>query len=475
MRPNFPIAEIIPPLLLDCLKDHKAYLAGGVLRDYFNDPQNAQNEDFDLVIFNCPDLEGLARSIADKAEGSFVDLSPEHGVYRVIAEGWQADLCLPRAVNIDGDLWARDFTVDAIACELSTGLILDPTRGIEDLGSGLIRAIKPRALNEDPLRMLRAYRLACQLDFAIEAGTEAVIGKLAPLIRLVAPERISAELWQLLGNKNAFPYLKQTLEVGLWEAIFPEFTEMHLVPANNYHHLPLIEHTFELVRLLEAEAREEIPAEILAEVEAGHLGEVSVLAALKMACLLHDIAKPQTWEILGEKHTFYKHEIYGAERVEMIGGRLRWSGAVKELIATLVLYHLRPFQLTNNPQQEPTEKAQRRLFRKLGITFPTLIALCWADMLAVRGPAVTAESLNDKRALLNKLYADYKLFLVEEARLEPLLHGERLRELIKEKGIAPTSQIKDALEELRDRQFTGEIKTLEEAEVFFLSQFVAKT
>jgi putative nucleotidyltransferase with HDIG domain len=290
----------------------------------------------------------------------------------------------------------------------------------------------------------------------------------AGLINTIAPERINTEIWQLLESECSFSTLKNCLQSGLWEVIFPEFTELRKVPANDFHHLPLIEHTFELINQLENLVLSQLPAQCLKKITSDTINSIPLIAVTKMACLLHDIAKPETWKVINGKHTFYSHDTLGAKTVEYIGKRLLWPKAVTHSITKLVEFHLRPFHIAPIGN-EPTEKAERRFFRKLGDDFYPLIALAWADLLSTRGQSISQMAIDQSQSRLLKLCKAYKAFTTQENEIEPFLEGDLLKQAIQESKLPPTKLIKERLAELRELQLSGKITSTQKAFEWFVS------
>jgi len=457
----------IPQDLRNFLQAQNAFLVGGAVRDHLLDPK-AQLQDFDFVIFDLPDLEGFSRDLANQTASAFVPLDRENGVFRLVNERWQADLTLPRGADLLADLRARDFSVNAIAFDLQSNTILDPLNGKRDLEDKRLRVLSADAFAVDPLRMLRAYRIAAQQAFVVDSSIESLVAKHLTKIDSVAKERISSEIWLLLGAQHSFVHLRQALEVGLWERIFPEFQALRQVPPNDFHHLPLIEHTFELVRQYENYVSSKLPSNALDFIQSEKLSGVSLEALLKMGCLLHDIAKPDTWKIVDCKHTFYGHEKLGAETTSSIARRLLWSKSITSLLKILVELHLRPFQVAPI-QDEPSQKAERRFFRRSGSVFYPLMALAWADLLSTRGPMVSETIITMSENRLLGLCERYESFIKEDTQTPPLLSGTLLKQAIDQAKLPASKQIKILLGELRELQMSGHINTTEEAYQWFIN------
>lgn len=500
------VSSNFPKELFNELIGIEAYLVGGAIRDFLyfqlqspiEEVHDKNIVDFDFVIFDFADLASFAKKLADKTNSHFVELDDQNKIYRLINQNWQADFAAPRGSDINEDLKARDFTINSMALKLpliddlpkqnSLKDLIDPLNGYKDLQAGLIRANNEANLKDDPLRILRAYRIAAGLNsrlisqsdykhnshpnFQIESQTREIIRELAnsKIFAGTAGERISFELWLLLSQSKSFEYLKQLSEDGVLEIIFPEFAALKKVPPNDFHHLPLLEHTLELVRQYEGYAIQEVPDSCLQFIKENNLSNISMEAIIKMSCLLHDIGKPATWEIKeNNKHTFYGHDALGGEMTEKIGKRMLWPRAVINLLVKLVDFHLRPFCIAPI-DSEPTEKAERRFFRQLGDDFHPLIALAWADMLSIRGPRVDEQmiALNKKR--LTDLSMHYETYSAREKREPFLLAGDLLIQAIQKANLQPTKLIKELLNEIRDIQMAGQISSEEEAFNWFVNE-----
>jgi putative nucleotidyltransferase with HDIG domain len=468
----------IPPLVTKIFQPYETYLVGGSVRDAFlsESPLN----DIDIVIFGIADLESLAKNIADEFSFSFVLLDEETKAYRLVNKDFQIDLLAPRAETIQEDLLKRDFTVNSMALSLKDNQFIDPSNGLEDLRKGLIRAVSKQNLIDDPLRCLRGFRFQAYLseltsrEFSFDQQTLKWVREVQDGILKCSVERISAEIWKILTFEKSFKTLWNMIEVGIWEKIFPEFQDLRKVPSNDFHHLPLLEHTFELVKQYENEVKLSLPVEATKYIKHNSINSIPMEAIVKMGCLLHDISKPETWNILelpdgSMKHTFWEHDTKGAELSKKIGERMKWPRAVNNAVADLVKFHLRPFQLSPIGA-EPTEKTEGRFFRKTENIFLPLIAVCWADMLSTRGPMITDEIIGNNAKRLQKLCKNFVVYSQDEKHTPLLLQGDLLKQAINEAKLPPSKQIKIILEELRERQLAREIILEEDAYQWFVKE-----
>jgi len=200
--------------------DLQIYLVGGTVRDALLGRESC---DLDLAVDGS--AIALARTLADALRGALVPLDPQRDVARVVCrlDGMRlnVDLAGLRAPTISGDLRLRDFTVNAMALPLADGWgeLLDPTGGRADLEARLLRAVSEGAFRDDPLRMLRAVRLRAVLEFGVEAATERLIRRDAPLLRGVSPERIRDELHQILALDASAAELDYARDLGLLDVI----------------------------------------------------------------------------------------------------------------------------------------------------------------------------------------------------------------------------------------------------------------
>lgn len=261
-----------------------------------------------------------------------------------------------RGPTLEADLARRDFTVNAMALELD-GTLHDPQGGRRDLALGVIRACGDPAerLAEDPVRMLRAVRLAAQFGFSLDPALTDAIARLAPRLAAVAPERIGMEFGRLVVTERPAWGLERLRELGLLAVFAPELLEGVGMEQNQYHRFTVWEHILMTLAL--------IPPDL----------------HLRLAALLHDVAKPRClWvDEVGNRH-FYRHEIVGAEMADALLERLRMDGDTRKRVVHLVRCHMDLFADTGI-----TDAAIRRMIRRIGREqMPDLLELRRADRLA---------------------------------------------------------------------------------------------
>jgi len=202
-----------------------ACLVGGTVRDALL----ARERDYLDLDFVLPvGAVETAQAIARHYKAGYVLLDAERQIARVVFEQGTADFALQVGATLEVDLERRDFTVNAIAYNPHTDQIIDPLQGYADLQRKQLRMVSPHNLQEDPLRLLRAYRQAAQLGFTVEAMTQTVIRQLSGSLRQIAAERVQSELNYLLGSIKSTPWLTVAWQDGLLRDWFPDATAQSL-------------------------------------------------------------------------------------------------------------------------------------------------------------------------------------------------------------------------------------------------------
>jgi len=454
-----------------------AYLAGGMVRDLL---LGREVEDIDLAV--AEDALEVASGMADDLHGKYVPLDEENGVGRVVFTAadrkWELDFATVVG-SLEQDLARRDFTVDAMAIGLEelishpqSPALIDPFHGQDDINLGVIRVVGESALTEDPVRLLRAVRLAAELSFKIHEGTKALIKRDVHLIGSVAGERVREELLRLLNLPGSGQHIAYLEELGLLGNIFPELAETKGVTQPREHFWDVFEHSVRTVRAVDFLLREGdweyagggvlevVPwSEELAQHFSCAVGHGSTRKALlRLAALLHDIAKPQTKTVEeGGRTRFLGHAREGALAATDIMERLRFSTREIKLVEAMVKYHLRPTQMSH--EERPTSRAIYRYFRDTGEAGIDILFLSLADHLATRGKHLDLAHWREHAEVMAYVLA--RRAEEKELTLPPkLVDGHDLIDLF---GLSPGPRFAEILEVVREAQAAGEIKTREEA------------
>ncbi len=479
-----PFLEKLRAFLLE--RHVEAYLVGGYVRDCL---LRRETNDVDLAV--NAEAVGLAQETANSFGGRFVLLDEANQVARVVFpaasseshQRWYLDFSSLRG-DIREDLSQRDFTINAMAVDIQELLskaeisIIDPFGGYSDLGKKIVRTVREKAFLEDPARLLRAVRFAAQLGFTIEEKTKSLIARHHTLTAGVAYERIRDELCHILSAPKAAHSLRYLDETGLLGVMMLELMVTKGVEQPKEHYWDVFSHSLETVSAIEGLLRVEgsstepwIKEEALAIVpwspelvqyfdeEIG--GGQTRRTLLKLAALLHDVAKPQC-KIVEEngRIRFFGHAQEGAAIASQILQRLRFSNREIRMVQKTIEYHLRPGQLAN--QGLPTRHAIYRYFRDTEEAGIDTLYLNLADHLAARGPkldyATWREHVETTRHVLQK-----RLEEVSTVVPPKLIDGH---DLIDRFGLDPGPHIGELLELVREAQAVGEIDTKEEALAF---------
>lgn len=475
------------------------WLVGGAVRDAALGRPVA---DLDLA---AADARGLAAALARAFRGTLVTLDADNAVYRLVLPRGrgrgralrQIDVAELQGPGILEDLARRDFTVNALALEVRPGLkaslpasaFLDPRGGLADLARRVIRCEDDRPFKDDPLRLLRAFRLSAQTGFAIDEPTLALIRRHRRAVREPAGERVQSELLALLAVPGCSEVLRRMDECGLLTALFEDLEPARRCAESYYGPGGVLKHTLEVcarVDFLLARLGRIYPD--LARPLEEHLaarasGGAPQRAVLMLAALLHDVAKPETARTVDGRLRFFEHDTRGAERAAKILRALRFSREHAEEVATIVRQHLRPGHLAAGGGA--TRRAIYRFFRDLGPAAPGLLLVCWGDHASYLPEARLKRLLG--AACSEAPRADLSRLRPEEAR-KTVLHLQLVSlllrryfdqdrapvprrlldggEVMKVLKIPPGPRVGEALERLREAQAEGEVSTREQALAF---------
>ncbi len=444
------------------------YLVGGCIRDIL---LNKPCVDRDFVVIGTSAIE-IAKKAAGLFDGHFIILDEKHDIARVVMPDKVNTLDFAGCVGSDiyTDLANRDYTLNAIACRIGDQSceIIDPLDGQTDIKNGLIRAISEENLIDDPLRLLRAFRLVAQFGFKIEKNTLEMIRNHHKLIDNMAFERINIELIKFFESENSAENLTLMKETGLLFDIFPELIPQKQVPPNLHHHLCLIDHSIEVVRQIELELKN-FPDWARDHMYRQFSATTKMISLLKTAALLHDLGKPDTWSIDEEgRHRFIKHEEVGAEQAQELLKRLKYSKNASAYICLLIKNHLYPSQLIREGLEHISEKAIMRFFRRISDNTPDLLLLALADRLSARGPEITPEVINRNIQGTYMLLERYKNASEEIKTIPKLITGKEIMEMF---DIPAGPLVGKILSALKEEQISGNINTKEEALDFVLEEF----
>jgi putative nucleotidyltransferase with HDIG domain len=432
------------------------WVVGGAVRDA---ALGREVVDLDLAVAGDPGA--TARAIGRALGEHAFELSAEFGTWRIVVgnRGWQIDLTALRGGTIEADLAERDFTIGAVAAPLDSSELIDPFAGLTDLAEQRLRAVSEESFTADPLRLLRAPRLAADLGLEIEPRTVSLARAAAPRAGDPAGERRLAELRQLLGCPDPLRGLELLGELGVTAVVLPEVEALRGVEQGPNHHLDVYDHTIAVLEhTLEVEAdlerfAGERAAEVAALLDDPLADEMSRRTALRFGALFHDIAKPATKAERDGFVGFRGHDEVGAEVIGEICGRLRASRKLTQHLQGLARHHLRLGFLIPEMPLPP-----RRVHAYLRATEPVTVdvtLLTVADRLSARGvgPIASPEMVAAHLQLAREMI-DAGLDWRREGPPQPLLRGD---EIAAELGIEPGPELGSALAELEAAQYAGEV------------------
>jgi len=463
----------------------RTWPVGGAVRDAL---MGRPAHDWDFAVER--DAIGLARAVADALDGAYFPLDAERDTGRVIlatASGARVELDFAalRGGSLEADLRARDFTVNAMALD-ETGALVDVTGGQVDLEAGRLRATGERVFRDDPARMLRAVRVEAELGFKIEPQTVAWIQRDAALAALTSAERARDEFARLLTLPRAVIPLQRVDEFGLLPHLVPELEPLKGVTQSPPHRFDVWRHTLMTVDTLEgvvaAVTGQKVEKRVLADaplaawgdlarVLGQFAGDVSAhltvaisggrerVGLLKLAALLHDVGKPQTWSQDEDRRIhFYNHEPVGAQMAARRLKKLRFSRDEAERACTIVGQHMRPAHLSR--ADKVTRRAVYRYFRATSCAGVDVALLSLADHLATYGPNLQQQRWARRLEVAEMLRTHYFERYEETVAPPPLVTGG---DLMAELSLSSGPEIGRLLESLREAQAAGEVSTRDEA------------
>ena len=409
---------------------HDLYLVGGTVRDAF------------LGRKKPPDLDFTTDAVPEETKelvapfASAVWLQGEaYGTVGVEIEGLRMEITTFRteryqpssrhpevtfAADIETDLSRRDFTINAMALKLSNRQVIDPFNGLGDLKQRLIRTpADPRdSFSDDPLRMLRAFRFASELDVRIEHSVLETITEMKELIKNISAERIRDELSRLLLGIAPGNALKLADETGLTDLFLPELASLKLEQDPVHKHKDVFMHTLAV------------------------LERTDPVLELRLAALLHDVGKPKTRKIGPEGVSFHHHEIEGARMAERRLRELRYPNEIVNTVRELIALHHR----FHTYRLGWTDAAVRRYVRDTGPLLGRLNALVRADC-TTRNP-VKAKELAERMDELEQRIGELRQ-QEELDRLRPELDGHQVMAYLGTQGGPVVGRALDHLMDIR--------------------------
>ena len=419
----------------------KLALVGGPVRDAIlgrlgNDldfTTNAHPKESEKILNKWADSVWDIGAAFGTVAGKKDEITVEITTYR--SENYQKDSRKPAVEfgeNIEGDLSRRDFTINAMALELTTDepTFIDLFNGVEDLQNKVIKTPgKPEdSFTDDPLRMMRAARFMSQLNFTIDQSVITAIKEMAHRLSIISSERVRDEFIKIIMSDNPRLGITLLVECGLADIFLPEIPKLKLEIDEHHHHKDVYEHS--LTVLEQAIALE------------SRLGAANL--TLRLAALLHDIGKPKTKALIpGGGVSFHHHEVVGAKMAKERLRTLRFDNHIVKDVGQLVFLHLR---FHGYGSGEWTDSAVRRYVRDADELLDHLHLLTRADCTTRNQKK--AQSLANTYDQLEQRIRE--LMQQEELnKIRPDLTGEQIMQILSIKPSPMVGKAYDFLLELR--------------------------
>jgi len=455
------ISKIISDLSREIQID--AYLVGGCVRDLMLNPSK---DAIDVDIMVEGDGIAFAKILAQKINVPKIVPFKKFATAKIPYKEFEIEVASARLEkydkssrspsevtlsNIQDDLLRRDFTVNAMAVSLNEqnfGEFFDPFNGMEDLNNKILKTpLDPDiTFSDDPLRMMRAAYFASKLSLSIEKNCLESIKDNAERISIVSQERITNELFKILGTKKPSIGLDILQQSGLMTFIFPEISVMYgLDQSNEYHHKDIFYHTLEVV---------------------DNAAQLSDKLDLRLAALVHDIAKPKTRRLSKSKgYTFYGHDDVGARMLKGISTNMKFSNSTRDYITKLTSLHLRPISLA---KKDVTDSAIRRLIVDAGEEIDDLMKLCRAD-ITTKNPKNITKYLGNFDRVEKRMNE-----VIEIDELKAFQSPVRGDEIMKMFDLPPGKEVGKIKTMVEDAIINGEIKNDYSSAMSFLDQMKYK-
>ena len=495
----------LPPLLLDVLDalpaDQPLYLIGGAVRDML---LGRTSHDLD---FGLPgDSLRVARRIANKIGAAYYPLDSERGAARLVLihdDGTRdvLDFAAFRGETLEEDLRGRDFTLNAIALDMHTHNIYDPLGGAADLRAKELRLCSPTSLRDDPVRVLRAVRLAANFEFKILPETRRTMKEAVVGLADTSVERQRDEFFKILEGKQPATALRALEILGVLPEFLSELAAIKGVEQSAPHVDDVWSHTLSTMRHLESmlaalspkydksKASEFHNGYIVIKLGryrekfAAHFGESltvdrSLYGLLFFAALYHDIAKPVKSKTEADgRIRFLGHEVEGGEMVAERARKLHLSNDEIDRLKRIVRGHLRVHDMARRMLEQreqakgqegsgaerPSRRTIYRFFRDTSEAGVDIILLSLADLRATYEHTLPEGLWKAELDVARLLLENYFERPEETVKPKSLLDGH---EVMKAFDLRPSPRVGAVIEAIREGQAMGEIATRGDALAF---------
>jgi len=458
---------------------YDVYLVGGSVRDILLE---REIKDLDFVV--AEDSKHFAENLQKDLNGSLVELDQENEMYRVVLkDGFTIDIGRFKGKDILQDLTKRDFTINAMAYDISKRWpineddIIDPFSGRQHLQEKLIKHIYNEAFIDDPARMLRAARLMAELEYEIHEETLKLINKNAELVKSIPGERITPELFAILKKDNSYYYLSlMESKLGILNQIFPDLDVMKDVGECKYHVVDCWTHSIYTMKLAESIISSEAFFEDhIKEAYERHTSEIIAadrtrLQLLKLGALFHDIGKPSAKKVDNKGRTRFRgHEITGAEIVKEYAERLKLSTRETDILYKYVALHMIPLVLYKT--NDVSGRALYKTFNDMKEETLDILLIALADIVATRKLLDPNEEMGMFKVHIEYIANNYLTRFKPVEKLSSIISGNELMEAL---GLQEGIKIGQILEEIRKAIYFGQISESKEGILSLARELIAK-
>jgi len=452
---------------LSVKKKVKLYLVGGALRDIVLKKEK-ENPDFDFCLKKG--AISFSRAVAERMKAGFVVLDEAHGCARVVKKSRGKIITLDfsdfRGKTLEEDLLYRDFTINSMAAPLGEILsgasfentLIDLYGARRDLAKGLIKIVHRKSFDDDPLRIMRAFSLSAVFGFEIDRETYRFIDLKKKKLSGISWERIRDELFKILSSPKAYEIIEQLDKYDILELIFPEIRKMKKIKKRRLYRLDVWGHTMLTLKNIELiigrfNRNPGVKSYLGEEISSGR----KRAELLKLAALVHDVGKPETFRVEKQKVQFHGHERLGAYLAGNIAARLKLSNEELRCLKRIVFLHLRPGYLVTNLSL--TAKAKFRFFRDAQEEAGSILILALADERSTKGYLLLDKIRKKYERAIPRLLREYFVKQKEKPAMR-LVDGNDVMRRFK---LEPSPLVGKVLRELEELQAIGKIKTKEEA------------
>ena len=461
MKINLPLFQLLKKIQRILEEYHsEGYLVGGSIRDIL---LNKTPSDIDILV--TKNGRKIVTALAEKLKAPSFPLKEKFKIYRIVHADFTLDFSQLTESSVEENLGQRDFTLNSIAYPLVhlspvllVNRLIDPFQGMHAIKDKVIQHTSDTIFADDPVRLLRAFRLQLQLRCSIHPATLTLLSHNAHLITHSAAERIMAEFIKIISCKNSCNTIRQIDSTNLLEAILPEINESKGCIQLGYHDFDVWEHSllsYSKLEILFNSLKEMFPQQLTQlqkYLNTPLSGTINKKTALKFACLLHDIGKPQTRTLHkdGKRYSFINHQKNGAEMARIICKRIKLDNKSTAFISFVIEHHLICGHYYTHSLITP--RYLNRLFLRYEQDTIALGFIFLADLLSQKSFTDPCPSLAFLAHLLHHYYHEFK----PAKRMKPLLDGN---DIMKKYHLAPGPRIGKILSVIQEAQINGLVKT----------------